>query len=151
MVVRRTFDLTHGGEFVDDGAYGGEPPPGAVIVQLPIAVVLALADRQLLSVVPSDQAYLAELTASIRAEGIRVPLEVMLDPAGRARLKEGHHRTYVAREIGLQHLPVKFVPFGSVMQAGYQQFFLSELMEFVQPLLDAIKEASLKTARQGTR
>jgi hypothetical protein len=48
------------------------------------------------------------LKADIQANGIHTPLEIDVDPAtGKAVMSEGFHRWLIAKELGLQEVPVK--------------------------------------------
>lgn len=49
------------------------------------------------------------LEKSITKEGIKEPLEVFVDELGEKILSSGHHRYLIAKKLGLDEIPVKFI------------------------------------------
>ena len=50
------------------------------------------------------------LKEDIAKNGVKTPLEVTKDEGG--YLLDGHHRYVAARELGMDKVPVRYVPFG---------------------------------------
>ncbi len=81
------------------------------------------------------------LRADVAANGIRQPLEVVVDHVGHVCLKDGHHRTGVCEElrnagIGPSHLPVRFSRSNGV------SMFAVDARDFVGPALLAAQPQS---------
>ena len=51
-----------------------------------------------------------ELRDEIKEEGVREPLIVIVSKSdGKAKIGEGNHRHAIAKELGIEYLPVRFV------------------------------------------
>ena len=51
-----------------------------------------------------------ELRGEIKEEGVREPLIVIVSKSdGKAKIGEGNHRHAIAKELGIEYLPVRFV------------------------------------------
>jgi hypothetical protein len=58
------------------------------------------------------------LTASIKAEGLKEPLRLMIGRKGGALIGEGNHRLAVAKAIGVKALPVQLVFYAGSVKKG---------------------------------
>jgi ParB-like chromosome segregation protein Spo0J len=50
-----------------------------------------------------------ELHESVLKDGVREPLTVNVDENGDKTLLDGHHRYLAAKNVGLTHIPVRYV------------------------------------------
>ena len=68
-----------------------------------------------------------DLVNQIKSEGIKTPVEVSVKD-GFKYIVNGHHRVYIAKRLGIEDIPVKFVPFKSehaMMQSSKNPGFLN--------------------------
>lgn len=78
-------------------------------VQVELGLLELAANRQRsLLLIQSELEQLRELEADIRENGLRTPLELVVDVRGKIGVTEGHHRIIVCRWIGMTHLPCRF-------------------------------------------
>jgi hypothetical protein len=106
-------------EFLYDDTYGKIPPaPGIVLYQLPTGIVKEYANPHRCNEAWLERDYLQTLAEDIGRRGIHTPLELHVDLAGMARLKEGHHRVLVAEMQGLPRVPCTVKQLQIVMDRG---------------------------------
>lgn len=111
----------YGVEFLDLEWYYAEPPApeprpepwrhhplaGACLL-FARDVLMAMAQGPRLALISRDGEYLDRLRASLVAEGLKVPLELVIDREGRIVLKDGHHRLLVTEGVeGFETFPAR--------------------------------------------
>ena len=55
------------------------------------------------------QEYVSELKESIKKDGIKTPIEISIGPDGQYQIDNGKHRLQIAKELGIDKVPVKLV------------------------------------------
>lgn len=74
-------------------------------VVIPVALVREISQPNRLVRIANDD--LTDLVQSLRDEGLRDPLQLLVDDRGRLCLQNGHHRLLAAEFLGRDSLPVR--------------------------------------------
>lgn len=112
--------LNWGGEYLDlEWYYEPSPQPepqpepwrqhrlAPQCVLVPRQILLSLAQGPRLVEVGRDWAAIAEIRVQLENEGLREPLELVIDRDGRIVLRDGHHRILATDGMGqFDYLPV---------------------------------------------
>lgn len=142
--------LDDGCEFIDDGAYGGlgYSPLGKQAFTIPIQILKPFVDPNQLSRVRGDDNAL--LRQSIAYIGIRTPLEFAYDNRGMMTLSEGHHRFWVAQELGLECVPIVCNKTRGKIRTWCQPFMLPEFVFLMEEFLTALDRGWSKGYSRST-
>lgn len=78
---------------------------------VPMETMEAIAEpERTLRILRTEQDYLKTLEMDIRDNGLKDVLSLVYDDRGRIRMKNGHHRTIVTKNLDYERLPVVLIP-----------------------------------------
>lgn len=85
---------------------------------VPTNTLIKIANQERIRKILLEEDRLKEVMDEIREGKTRTPLVVVVDPAGKIALKDGHHRVLAAKKLKFKTMPIKVVQSKRIVSHG---------------------------------